>query len=186
MSVDARLKELGVELDVPPAPVANYVRYVQVGNLLFLSGHGPNRSSGPIYAGKVGTDVSIDGLSDRPAPEEVALWGLLASDSVLILRDTEFSSFAETAATGMSLGLYFDRAFSLIDMTDYVPATVKTMVFGFIIATISSYLGFTTESGTEGVGRASTRAVVFSSILIIVTNVLLVRLIFFIYPQAAG
>ncbi|HET9266415.1 MAG TPA: ABC transporter permease [Vicinamibacterales bacterium] len=93
---------------------------------------------------------------------------------------------AETAATGMTLGLYFDRSFSLIDMTDYVPATAKTIVFGFIIATVSSYLGFTTESGTEGVGRASTRSVVFSSIVIIVTNVVLVRLIFFIFPEAAG
>ena len=93
---------------------------------------------------------------------------------------------AETATTGMSLSLYFDRAFSLIDITDYVPATVKTMVVGFIIATISSYLGFTTSSGTEGVGRASTHAVVLSSILIIVSNVVLVRLIFFIFPQAAG
>jgi phospholipid/cholesterol/gamma-HCH transport system permease protein len=93
---------------------------------------------------------------------------------------------AETTATGMSLGLYFTRAFSLIDMTDYIPATVKTMVFGFIIATISSYLGFNTESGTEGVGRASTRAVVLSSVGIIVANVVLVRLIFFIFPEAAG
>jgi len=93
---------------------------------------------------------------------------------------------AETAATGMPLKLYFNRAFSLVDMTDYIPATVKTMVFGFIIATTSSYLGFNTESGTEGVGRASTRAVVLSSMLIIVSNVLLVRLIFFIFPKAAG
>ena len=93
---------------------------------------------------------------------------------------------AETAATGMSLRLYFNRAFSLIDMVDYVPATLKTVVFGFIIATTSSYLGFNTDSGTEGVGRASTRSVVLSSILIIVSNVLLVRLIFFIFPQAAG
>ena len=93
---------------------------------------------------------------------------------------------AETAATGMSLTLYFSRAFSLIDLVDYVPATIKTMVFGFIIATISAYLGFTTESGTEGVGRASTRAVVFSSVGIIVANVILVRLIFFIFPKAAG
>ena len=93
---------------------------------------------------------------------------------------------AETAATGMSPGLYFDRAFSLIDMSDYVPATLKTIVFGFIIATVSAYLGFTTQSGTEGVGRASTRAVVLSSMLIIVTNVLLVRLIFFVFPQGAG
>jgi phospholipid/cholesterol/gamma-HCH transport system permease protein len=93
---------------------------------------------------------------------------------------------AELAASGMSVRLYFDRAFSLVDMTDYIPATLKTVVFGFIIATMSAYLGFTTESGTEGVGRASTRAVVLSSILIIVSNVVLVRLIFFIFPQAAG
>ena len=93
---------------------------------------------------------------------------------------------AETTATGMSLDLYFSRAFSLIDVTDYVPSTIKTMVFGFIIATISAYLGFHTESGTEGVGRASTRAVVLSSVGIIVANVVLVRLIFFIFPEAAG
>jgi phospholipid/cholesterol/gamma-HCH transport system permease protein len=93
---------------------------------------------------------------------------------------------AERAATGMSLRLYFTRAFSLIEFADYVPATMKTMVFGFIIATISSYLGFTTESGTEGVGRASTRAVVLSSMLIIVSNVILVRLIFFLFPKAGG
>jgi phospholipid/cholesterol/gamma-HCH transport system permease protein len=93
---------------------------------------------------------------------------------------------AETTATGMSIGLYFNRAFELIDMSDYIPATMKTMVFGFIIATMSSYLGFTTTSGTEGVGRASTRAVVLSSILIIVSNVILVRLIFFVFPEAGG
>ena len=94
--------------------------------------------------------------------------------------------FAETAATGMGLSLYFHRAFSLVEMSDYIPATLKTAVFGFIIATVAAYLGFNTTSGTEGVGRASTRAVVLSSILIIVTNVLLVRIIFFFYPPAGA
>jgi phospholipid/cholesterol/gamma-HCH transport system permease protein len=93
---------------------------------------------------------------------------------------------AETTATGMSFDLYFTRAFSLVDLTDYIPATLKTMVFGFLIATISAYLGFNTESGTEGVGRASTRAVVLSSVGIIVANVVLVRLIFFVFPEAGG
>lgn len=92
---------------------------------------------------------------------------------------------AEASATGMPLQLYFTRAFAMIGMTDYVPATLKTMVFGFIIATVSAYLGFNTKSGTEGVGRASTQAVVLSSILIIVANVILVRLIFFMFPEAA-
>jgi phospholipid/cholesterol/gamma-HCH transport system permease protein len=93
---------------------------------------------------------------------------------------------AEAVATGMTLDLYFTRAFSLIDLTDYVPGTIKTMAFGFIIATVSSYLGFNTGSGTEGVGRASTLSVVMSSVSIIVANVVLVRMIFFLFPEAAG
>ena len=93
---------------------------------------------------------------------------------------------AETVATGMGLELYFTRAFSLVEMSDYIPATLKTMVFGFIIATVASYLGFNTSSGTEGVGRASTRSVVAASVLIIVVNVLLVRIILFVFPQAGG
>src|SRR5687767_5624444 len=67
---------------------------------------------------------------------------------------------AETIVTGTPFTLYFRQAFSLIDLADYVPATLKTAVFGFIIATVASFLGFTTERGTEGVGQASTRSVV--------------------------
>jgi phospholipid/cholesterol/gamma-HCH transport system permease protein len=93
---------------------------------------------------------------------------------------------AETAATGMSLSAYFTTAFGSIQFSDLIPATLKTMVFGYLIAIISSYLGYHTSEGTAGVGRASTRAVVVSSITLIVVNVLLVKLIFFIFPSAAG
>ena len=89
---------------------------------------------------------------------------------------------AETAISGMSWELYFNRAFSLVAFTDLIPATLKTMVFGLIIGTVGCYLGFTTTQGTEGVGRTSTRSVVMSSILIILVNVVLVRLIFFMFP----
>ena len=89
---------------------------------------------------------------------------------------------AEAAASGMSWQLYFNRAFSLIEFRDFIPATLKTAVFGMIIGTVGCYLGFTTTQGTEGVGRTSTRSVVVSSILIILANVVLVRLIFFLFP----
>jgi phospholipid/cholesterol/gamma-HCH transport system permease protein len=89
---------------------------------------------------------------------------------------------AENASSHMGFALYFDRAFSLIEFQDFVPSTLKTMVFGFIIGTVASYLGFETTGGTEGVGQASTRSVVLSSIFIIVANVVLVRLIFFLFP----
>ena len=89
---------------------------------------------------------------------------------------------AETAVTGIPLDSYFGQAFESIQFSDLIPATLKTTVFGFIIAIVSSYLGVHTTQGTEGVGRASTQSVVFSSILLIVANVLLVRLIFVFYP----
>jgi phospholipid/cholesterol/gamma-HCH transport system permease protein len=92
---------------------------------------------------------------------------------------------AEATLVHTSPQLYFDRAFSLVDFSDLVPATLKTAVFGFIIAIVSSFLGMTTSQGTEGVGRASTRSVVMSSVVLIVVNVVLVRLIFLLFPETA-
>jgi phospholipid/cholesterol/gamma-HCH transport system permease protein len=92
---------------------------------------------------------------------------------------------AEAASSGMSWKLYFERSFTFITYADLLPATLKTAVFGFLIATVSSYLGFNATGGTEGVGEASTRSVVASSILIILSDVILVRMIFFFYPQGA-
>ena len=63
---------------------------------------------------------------------------------------------------------------------------MKTIVFGYLIAVVSSYLGFTTSRGTEGVGEASTRSVVMASVLIILSDVILVKLIFFFYPVVSG
>ena len=72
-----------------------------------------------------------------------------------------------------------------MQFTDYLPGTLKTMVFGFIIAITASYLGINSSQGTQGVGRAATRSVVLASVLLIATNVVLVRLIFFVFPESA-
>ena len=88
--------------------------------------------------------------------------------------------------SGMSWQLYFERAFSYISYSDIILATLKTIVFGYLIAVVSSYLGFTTSRGTEGVGEASTRSVVMASVLIILSDVILVKLIFFFYPAVSG
>jgi phospholipid/cholesterol/gamma-HCH transport system permease protein len=85
--------------------------------------------------------------------------------------------------SGMPWRLYFERAFLFLGFSDLIPATLKTIVFGYLIAVVGCYLGFTTMRGTEGVGEASTRSVVTSSILIILSDVILVKMIFFFYPQ---
>lgn len=56
---EARLRELGVELHAPGAPMANYVKAVRAGNLLFLSGHGPCIGA-DCTVGKVPTDLSVE------------------------------------------------------------------------------------------------------------------------------
>ena len=54
---------------------------------------------------------------------------------------------------------------------------VKMVVFAFIIASVSAYQGYFTKGGALEVGRSSTRAVVFSSVLILLTNLLLTQLL---------
>jgi phospholipid/cholesterol/gamma-HCH transport system permease protein len=93
---------------------------------------------------------------------------------------------AEAAVSGVAPRLYLQSAFSYITYSDIIPATLKTVVFGYLIAVVSSYLGFTTSRGTEGVGEASTRSVVMASLLIILSDVILVKIIFFFYPAVSG
>lgn len=57
---EAKLAELGIELNTPSAPVANYVNAVRVGNTIFLSGKGPLKADGENITGKVGTDLTIE------------------------------------------------------------------------------------------------------------------------------
>ncbi|MBL7861235.1 MAG: RidA family protein [Cyclobacteriaceae bacterium] len=57
---DKKLKELGIELYEPTKPMANYVKAVRTGNLLYLAGHGPTRADGSNITGKVGVDMTTD------------------------------------------------------------------------------------------------------------------------------
>ncbi len=58
--VEARLTELGIELETPGAPIANYVNGVRTGKLLFLAGKGPRTESGEVWTGKLGRDLSVE------------------------------------------------------------------------------------------------------------------------------
>mgnify|MGYP000871513021 CR=1 FL=1 len=55
--IEQRLEELGIALPEPVSPVATYVRYVQTGNLLFISGSGPSADQ---PSGKCGSDLTIE------------------------------------------------------------------------------------------------------------------------------
>ena len=56
---EERLQELGIEIPAPPPPVANYVGAVRVGEILFVSGHGPYENGEYRYVGKLGRDLDV-------------------------------------------------------------------------------------------------------------------------------
>ncbi len=58
MNIENRIAELGIELPVPPLPVATYAVCKQSGNLLFVSGQGPIIGGKQMFTGKVGQEVS--------------------------------------------------------------------------------------------------------------------------------
>lgn len=60
MSADDNLKKLGLTLPEMAAPIANYVRFKRVGDLVFLSGQGPREPDGSNHTGKVGADVTCE------------------------------------------------------------------------------------------------------------------------------
>ena len=82
------------------------------------------------------------------------------------------------AATGLSTTTDYVTGIR-IDFQAYIVfyAIVKTLFFAFIISTISGFFGYKTSGGALEVGQASTKAVVFSSILIIVFNLILTQLL---------
>jgi phospholipid/cholesterol/gamma-HCH transport system permease protein len=84
---------------------------------------------------------------------------------------------ANTLTEPISLRLFLENGFKNMLFTDFIPPTVKTMVFGFIIGIVACFQGMRTQGGTEGVGRSATSSVVLSSIFVVVADVVLVRLI---------
>jgi phospholipid/cholesterol/gamma-HCH transport system permease protein len=190
MHTRASLERFGAEALIPAGLALALVR--ETGPL----------TAGLLLSGRIGAGIGAE-LGAMKVTEQIDALEALAVDSFKFLVVTRVAACivavpilttimnftgmlggyaAEAAETGMSFRTYFDHAFSLIQFSDLVPATLKTAVFGFIIASVGCHQGFTTSRGTEGVGQAATRSVVLASILLIAANVFLVRIIFFFYP----
>jgi phospholipid/cholesterol/gamma-HCH transport system permease protein len=65
---------------------------------------------------------------------------------------------------------YWNNAWQSLVFQDVFMGLVKPVLFGFIVATVGCYYGMTARGGTQGVGRATTQAVVTSSVLIVIVN----------------
>lgn len=78
--------------------------------------------------------------------------------------------------------LYWSSAMRSLDYMDLVEGLTKPFAFGFIVGMIGCYFGLRTTGGTRGVGRSTTQAVVFASVLVIITDFFLSKIIVEIRP----
>ena len=79
---------------------------------------------------------------------------------------------------GMGKGVYFSEMTAYVDMTDVLGGMYKSLTFGLLIAWICCYKGYHTGYGAEGVSRATTQAVVLSSVLILFWDYLMTSFLF--------
>ncbi len=90
-----------------------------------------------------------------------------------------FGGYAvSTQKLGFNSAIYLKRTFEFLHAEDVISGLVKAAVFGFIIALMGCYHGFNSRGGAQGVGRATTNAVVSASILILVANYLVTEMFF--------
>lgn len=81
---------------------------------------------------------------------------------------------------GVSPRFYIDQVRNTLLVEDFTSGVAKAFFFGFFVAVISCYEGLKTSGGTEGVGVATTRAVVISAITIFVSDFFLTKLILYL------
>jgi phospholipid/cholesterol/gamma-HCH transport system permease protein len=187
------LVQFGAEAEMPA--VQSLAFFNEIGPLL----------AGLLMAGRVGAGIGAE-LANMRATEQIDAIEVLSIDSFKMLVIPRIIAcsvalpiltvvmdvvglaggyLAERATSDLSVQLYISRAFHQVSWAAFIPPTLKTAIFGAVIGLISSYLGYTTDEGAEGVGRAATNSVVISSLAIILIDVVLVKAIFFLFPETA-
>jgi phospholipid/cholesterol/gamma-HCH transport system permease protein len=94
-----------------------------------------------------------------------------------------FAGWVAVALTDpISFHRFLDKGFSGVNFSDFLAPTFRTCAFGLIIGVVACFQGMRTRGGTEGVGRSATSSVVLSSLLVILADVVLVKLILIFFP----
>lgn len=89
--------------------------------------------------------------------------------------------FVAVTLMGVDEGPFWNNIYWFIDARDVIEGLIKATVFGLVFSTISCYQGFYADGGAAGVGRATTRAVVWSSVSILFFDVVLTDILLVIF-----
>lgn len=98
--------------------------------------------------------------------------------AINILVGTMGGYFVGVVLLGINPGVYMDKTVNWLELSDLVQGMVKAVFFGLILTLIGCYKGYNTTGGAEGVGRATTEAVVVSSVAILIGTYVITSLLF--------
>jgi phospholipid/cholesterol/gamma-HCH transport system permease protein len=163
------------------------------------------RELGPVLAalmvgGRVGAGIASE-LGSMKVTEQVDAIRVMGADPVqklvlprvlattLALPLLTFTAIVLGVLGGMLVAdlqfhitprFYLQTVTTTVTLADFFAGVLKTFVFGWIIAMVGCFVGLSTEGGTAGVGRATTRAVVVASIAVLVSDFFLTKLLMMI------
>ncbi len=122
--------------------------------------------------------MGVDPSKKLVTPRVVAAVGMLFFLSVISdLVGLTGGFMISYLLLGLDASQYWTNAYQSLRFGDVAMGLTKPVLFGFIIATIGCYYGLSAKGGTQGVGRATTQAVVAASVLILVSDFFLTRLL---------
>ncbi|MBK7344462.1 MAG: ABC transporter permease [Saprospiraceae bacterium] len=149
-----------------------------------------------ICAGKIGSGIGAE-LGSMKVTEQIdamevsgtnpfkylvvtRVWATTLMVPVLVIFADFVSLYGSYLAVNMrgvtSLALFTQQVVDSLVFSDVLPAFIKTFFFGFAIGIIGCYKGYTSDKGTEGVGLAANSAVVVSSLMVFILDLLAVQL----------
>jgi phospholipid/cholesterol/gamma-HCH transport system permease protein len=120
----------------------------------------------------LGTDPSKKLVTPRVISTIIMLFFLSIISDLLGMAGGFIISWA---LLGLDANQYWTTAYQALVFQDVVMGLTKPIVFGFFIASVGCYYGLTATGGTQGVGRATTQAVVTASVLIIASDLFITR-----------
>ncbi|MCF7873021.1 MAG: ABC transporter permease [Candidatus Omnitrophica bacterium] len=154
---------------------------------------------GLVIAGRVGSAITAE-IGSMKVSEQIEALNIMAINPVRFLAVPKFIAlfFMQPCLTilgnisgmlggylvgitslGLRSSLYIQTTFKYLELKDIYTGLSKSFVFGIIIALIGCYQGFNTKGGAEGVGKATTKSVVISFILIILADCVLTAMFYF-------
>ena len=190
---------LGLVLTIQLRPPL--LEYGAESTLPYIVGESIIREIGPviialIFAGKIGSSIGAE-LGSMKVTEQIDAMEVSGTNPfkyLVVTRITAatlmlpllvimgdgialFGSYLGVNIKGsISFKLFFNEIFQDLNFSDIFPATIKTIFFGFAVGLVGCYKGYYSSKGTEGVGKSANSAVVVSSFLVFLLDLIAVQI----------